>query len=344
MKTEIIKKIEKKEQMVGSKIKIIKPEMNIDPTVQAQWLIELLNKMYFKHGVSQNIQSVISSIKSGKEKYWFALESRKPVSVVGLINQGDKVEIGRAVSFSETKGVGGLLYLTAALFHEKTSHLPLVAEVRVSDEFKGIPNSIATILLNYKHLHFFPHALIPLFGHGNPYRQEFFLLGADTQISQSKSFLPKEKKVAEFVTKHGFGFAHHYIQNHEVETTKQNGTQKFEVVINEPITVIVPSYKGLNLHTVEKSNQNTGMLIVLELCPQNMSALIHLIENKFIPVGIDSSTSKEGNTILLLHKLRKDVLLAPTVFENIAANNKVSSLFSKQQLQTVKNILKSTRK
>lgn len=344
MKTEINKKIEEKEQIVGSNIKIIEPDMNTNPTVQAKWLIELLNKMYFKHGVSQDIKAVITSIKSGKEKYWFALENGKPVSVVGLINQGDKVEIGRAVSFSKTKGVGGLLYLQAAQFHKQTSSLPLVTEVRVSDEFNGIPDGIATIILNYKHLNFSPHAFIPLFGHGNPYRQEFFLMGSDKQIVQSKSFLPEEKKIKDFVTKHGFGFTQQFIKNHEVVTSRQRGTQKFEVVSNEPITVAVPSRKGSNLQTVEKSNQNTGMLIVLELCPQNMSALIHLTQNDFIPVGVDSSMSTEGNTVLLLHKLKENIPLAPTVFENSVANEKVSNLFSTQQLQTVKNILKSTRK
>lgn len=337
-------KIREKERLVGANVQIISPKNFVDPQIQANWLIQLLNKMYFEHGVSKNVNAVIENIKTGKDKYWFALENDRPVAVVGLINQGNKVEIGRAVSFAETKGLGGLLYLKAASDFREHSQLPLVAEVRVSDEFLGIPGSIQTMILNYDYLQFIPHALIPMFGHGNPYRQEYFLLGSDQKIKKATSVLPANSKAAKYIEEHGLKFADNFVTDHKILNLSEKGTTNFEIVTTTPITVAVPSKGGSRLDTTERKNPNKAMLIVVELKPDNMSAITHLLNNDFVPVGIDSLPSNDGNTVLLFHKLDKRVLVAPTVFRNKNNRTTINNLFSNEQLRAIYNILKVSGK
>lgn len=336
--TKADKKISEKERYINNSVKIITPTDRVNPKKQAKWLILLLNKMYHEHGVSKNVSEVVKKISSGQDKYWFALEKGKPVAVVGLIDQGGKVEIGRAVSFANTKGLGGFLYLKVARSHQLGSKQPLVAEVRAADEFKGVPNGIATLLLNYDYLGFVPHAFIPMFGHGNPYRQEFFLLGSDHTIDSSKSFIPDNKKAAQYIQSHGLNFAQEFVGQHSIVQSSQTGSIKFETVLENPITVVVPSKNGSSLETIEKSNNNPGILQVVELSPINMSAVLNLLENGFVPVGIDSARSKNGNTVLLLYKLNKEILLAPNVFEIKRERKKVARLFSQNQLRVIDSI------
>lgn len=343
--SKVDQKIEEKRANLSKDVRIIRPgETFVSPETQAQWLIALLNKMYFEHGVSKNVQAVIDSIKSGREKYWFALEKGKPVAVVGLIDQGGKVEIGRAVSFAKTNGLGGLLYLEAARDQQLKSDKSLVAEVRAASEFKGIPGGVATLKLNYEYLNFFPHAFIPMFGHGNPYRQEFFLLGSDKKIEYAKSVVPDDNRVTRYLKNHGLGFANEFIQDHDIAKGKKQGSDKYEILMSSPISVVAPKENGSSLESVEKANKNPGILQVVELAPHNMSALISLLNNNYIPVGIDSETSGAKNSVLLLYKLNASTLLAPNVFEKRKDRRLIQSLFSREQLQIFDQISRSTRK
>src|SRR3989344_5986562 len=158
--------IRHKSKSLPEGVNIISPE-ELPSETKADWLITLLSRMYVEHGITKHRDQLVVDIDSGNCRIWFATKDNLPIGSAAQVKQSDQaVEIGRAVSL--TNGVGGLLMLLAASDHFSRSDQPLVAEVRIADDFMGIPSGEATQVICFKHLAMIPHACIPASNHGNP--------------------------------------------------------------------------------------------------------------------------------------------------------------------------------
>ncbi|KKT61137.1 MAG: hypothetical protein UW56_C0032G0004, partial [Candidatus Collierbacteria bacterium GW2011_GWD1_44_27] len=151
--------IERKTERLSKEVLIVSPEDNLTQDIQAEWLAQLLSTMYVEHGITKRRDSLLRDIADGNCKLWFAVKDEKPIGSAALVRQSDgSVEVGRAVSLEN--GVGGLLMLLAAQHHMMNAETPLVAEVRVSDEFEGVPSGEATQTVCFKHLGLIPQATV----------------------------------------------------------------------------------------------------------------------------------------------------------------------------------------
>lgn len=136
-------KIEEKAHSLPNDVSIVGPEDDISADTQADWLISLLSKMYVEHGITKRRTQLVEDIEKGKSALWFATKNDGLIASAALVVQSDgAVELGRAVSLE--RGVGGLLMLLAAKEHLENSTEPLVAEVRLANEYEGIPSGEAT--------------------------------------------------------------------------------------------------------------------------------------------------------------------------------------------------------
>lgn len=162
----------------NTQVEIINPG-ELTPTVTAKNQLALLNSMYVEHGATKDEGKLTNDIEAGNIKTWFAKKDGKFIATTSLLKDGKAWEGGRSVSLDRGKGTGKLLMLTRTLFHlNNHPNEILIGEVRVADAFKGIPSGEATQHIWFEIAGIFPHALAPLFGHGEPHRNETFALVA----------------------------------------------------------------------------------------------------------------------------------------------------------------------
>ncbi len=322
--------VAQKQDRLDSRISIITPEHKLLAGIQAEWMIRLLNAMYFKHGVSSNPDKVKDAIDAGQIKSWFAIRDDEPIAIASLIRDGDdgREELGRAASLDREHSIGGLLMLMAGLDHFLSSHSPLVAEVRVAAEFGGIPSGMATQRICLDHLGLVPHALIPAFHHGNPDRNELFAFSSSEELEQfEKLFMPDDPAALALLRSivlplAGLGRSSKKIGIGGSSQLNQGWT----FVDDIPFGLVVPEGPNSSLElTVKKSEeQNPFTLIPIELAPNMMGAVIGCMNAGFIPCGIDKTLGKNGHPILMLGRLRKGTLLAPMELKKGSIEPKIS--------------------
>lgn len=181
MKENMTNKIEAKEsQSCLSNEKLWSPENMRAPHIMATAVMDILTSVYGRHNLTDSVENLSGQIESGLLKPWIKVEnkSNRPLSCAALIDHGDKVEIGRAANhpFNGGKG-GGNLMKKACKWHLKHDDRPLVAEIRMAKEFKGIEGGQASQHILLSKLGFIPHAFVPAFHHPGPNnidRQEIF--------------------------------------------------------------------------------------------------------------------------------------------------------------------------
>lgn len=297
----------------------LRPGDGIDADTQAKWLIQLLCQMYVTHGITRNPKKITEDIKNGDVRCWFAIKDGLPVATAALIKQRDgAVEIGRAVALENGRGSGGFLMLAAALEHFVTEpNKPLVAEIRIADNFQGIPSGEATQKICFQDIGLKPHAVVPAFGHGQPHRQEMFLFSSSEAIKGSHVlFLPRDSKSRELLTNTVFGLAKEFLSEVTlIESTGNNlSTRGWGLVQKEPFGVIIPDDGNNTLATTIKQSEKNGSftLLPLELNPQSSSKLIEALNNGFIPCGIDRNLGGKGELVVLLGRLKHGTSLAPS--------------------------------
>ncbi len=154
---------------------------DVTPEIASRAMIGLLQAIYTEHALSNDRQTLIATIDSGTVLPWFARLNNETVATASLIQQQNGAwEIGRCVALQRGKGIGTAVILQAVLHHlDHHPHEALVAEVRAPQEFAGIPSGEATqrIFLG-EMIGLVPHAIAPLFAHGDPLRNEPFILAA----------------------------------------------------------------------------------------------------------------------------------------------------------------------
>lgn len=307
--------IDRKKEALPTGIVVFGPEDNLSVQTQADWLTSLLCKVYVQHGITRNREKLESDIESGVCRIWFGVKDGQPISSAAVIKQADgSTEIGRAVSL--VKGVGSLLRFMAIADHLANSSGPIISEVRVADDFEGIPSGEATQVVCFKHLGLIPQALVPAFGHGAPFRQEMFLFSASARIKKGEPILlPDDRSSLDLLMKTALAVASGSWDEDQVfgvdRVIKQ--TRKWNLVKSEPFGIMVPANVGNKLEIVlmEAERLAPFCLVPLSMGLGNSVALMDCLNRGFIPCGFDRNLDSNGQPVLLLGKLREGTRLAP---------------------------------
>jgi len=281
-------------------------ELSVGKT--ADRLISLLQNLYIQHGITKNREGLEDDIRCGKVLTWFAVKNNEFIATASLVKQNDgSWELGRAVSLDRGNGIGKKAMLGALEFHLNNHRgLALIGEVRAADDFKGIPSGLATQKIFFdlinKIIPTSPFAVAPLFSHGNPLRNEQFILTA-TDVDQTKTISEKIANVSENRSTEGI-------------------VPKLHSVTETPFRLLVPNDDGRNASEVieESEHFNGCSLFPIEVTDKNIP-LIGVLKNNINMVfcGVDRVLGKEGKPVLLIATLgfRSDALgrkteLAPT--------------------------------
>lgn len=308
--------VAQKQGRIDPRISIITPEHKLLAGIQAEWMIRLLNAMYFKHGVSSNPDKVKDAIEAGQIKSWFAIRDDEPIGIASLIKNVDgSQELGRAASLDREHGIGGLLMLMAGLDHFLNNDSALVAEVRVSAQFGGIPDGMATQRICFDRLGLIPHALLPSFHHGNPDRNEPFAWSS-TQVLESfeKFFMPDDPAALELLGSLVLPFAGLDLSSKQVSIGGSSHSVKSWTFVEDlPFGLVVPGGLNSSLESAIKRSeeQHTFTLLPIEMSPNMSGALIEGLSEGFIPGGLDRNPGNNGHPVAMLGKLRKGTLLTP---------------------------------
>lgn len=307
--------VEEKMERLPDGVSILGPDSSLAPEIQADWLVDLLSRMYVQHGITKNWERLWLDIVGEDCKLWFAVRDGLPIASAALIKQTDgSVEIGRAVSL--LNGVGGLLMLSAVIDHLSHSDVPLVAEVRISDQFLGIPSGEATQVVCFRHLGLDPRALVPAFNHGEPNRQEMFLFSSSEKIAVSAPLiLPENRMIERFIRKTALAIAANgFEQVPEVLLAKEELTKsKWGVVFQEPFSLVIPEKSGLLIRTVVDAVEEVSpfMLAPVPADGNHVAEMLDCLTTGFIPCGFDRNPDKNGHPVILFGKLRSGTRLAP---------------------------------
>lgn len=282
-------------------------------------LVDLLQKMYVKHGIVQNLTKLAEDIDSGNVLPWFAKKDNKFIATASLIKQGDgSWEVGRAVCLEGGNGLGKHVILQAVKFHiENHWGAPLVAEVRAADEYKGVPSGLATqkifLGLMNKIAGMTPYGIAPLFSHGSPIRNETFIL--------SSSDAPSGQTISGRIFD-------------ATNNRSTRGTVKcLEVVQHSPFRLAVPSDTGIGVNETISDSLNTKgcTFLPIETTDENMPLIGLLSADKNVVVcGVDRVMGREGKPVLFMAMLGRGTLLAPT-----RVNNDILSWEMRNDIQAI---------
>lgn len=313
---QIHEKLRGKEKVLGDNHEIITPESGVSAEIQAKWMIKLLQFMYIEHGVAKSPDQVVKAIASGDCRCWFILESGEPVAMTALVRQSDgAVELGRAIAITPRLGLGGIAMMRAGLDQLEHGKTPLVAEVRVADEFERIPSGEATQRVLFGLFNLKPHALVPMFNHGIPVRQEMFALATSQNFQSSDSLMIPDNRYAQQNLVPAIELSRNLFSG-DAKLHKRESKPKsfgFELVQSAPFSLIVPSDSGASLNVTEEvaMKKNNFSLLPIELNPKNVNMVLTCLEKDWVPCGVDRNLGADGHPVLLLGKLRKGTLLAP---------------------------------
>lgn len=258
----------------------------------ADRLISLLQNLYTRHGITKNREGLERDILNGKVLTWFAVKNSEFVATASLVMQNDgSWELGRAVSLDRGNGIGKQAMLGALNFHlNNHKGLALIGEVRAADEFKGIPSGLATQKIFFDLINgiipMTPYALAPLFSHGNPLRNEQFILSA-SDVDQTKTITERIMNISE-------------------NRSTKGDVPKLHCVTETPFRLVIPNDEGKNASDIitESEHFNGCSLFPIEVIDKN-TPLIRLLKNNINMVfcGVDRVLGKEGKPVLLIATL-----------------------------------------
>lgn len=267
----------------------------------ASILISLLQAMYVEHGITKNREKLVNDISEGNVLTWFAKKDGKFIATASLVKQTDGAwELGRAVSLDRGNGIGKKVILEALKFHiENHSGVALTAEVRAAAEFEGISSGQATQKIFFgtvdKILPITPFAIAPLFSHGNPLRNEPFILSA-SDVKPGKTIT---ERIME--TLNGRSLSGKVPRVNIIQTTPfqlavpdDGGTFTLDVLIQ------ADNFAGCTLFPIEVTDKNMPLIGAISMRPTSVIC------------GVDRLVGKEGKPVILVASLGKNVLLAPT--------------------------------
>jgi len=263
----------------------------------ASAMISLLQSVYVNHGIANNREAVKKDLESGSLRTWLAKSDGEFVATASLVKQtnGD-VELGRAVS--RKKGAGKILMASAAISHiESDRPKPIVAEVRVADEFWGVPNSFATQHLCFELFDLIPHAIAPFFSHGSPLRNESFVLArSDRTDRRTVSELAREP----------------------LNNRNMNGSPiGLTIIQTKPFKIVVPKENGRSLDPLSLEEdfmwKEGFTLFPIETTDRNLPLIGSLLSNpRMVLCGIDHFLGKNDKPIVFIGTIGADTKMANT--------------------------------
>lgn len=258
----------------------------LSPEITADHLITLLEDTYVQHAITNNRQEVIDDIRSGKVLTWFAFKQGEPIATASLVQQQPNGwELGRCVAKVRGCGVGKATIMAAAAHHmEHFGSEPLLAEVRIAEEFEGIAGGEATQKIFFDHLALTPHAVAPLFSHGDPERHEPFVL-ASSDLDQNKTI-------------------HDRIRDAIGGRSTRGSVPRLRRVWGTPFRLLVPDRNGKKAEEAIKSDEVVCTLIPIEVTDENMPLVGMLAANpEMVVCGVDRDLGENGKPILLIASL-----------------------------------------
>lgn len=281
-----------KAQKLGGVLELKKPG-DLDPATAASITIGLLQKVYKNHAISKSPDQLESDIQSHKVMPWIVTRDNNPVACAALVCQSDgSLELGRAVSIENGSGVGKVVMLSAA---SSCDPHRLVAEVRLADNFRGIPGSEATQRICLDLLGLSIHALLPAFNHDN--RNELFGFAA-ARITRNNHHQPILTAHQTFVNRNMHG-----------------SRRKLQLVQSIPFRVFTVGDSGQDIDLASSESRANGAgcsLVPIEVVDQNLATIKALLDHDFIVAGLDRTLSAEQKPILWLATVAREMVLAPT--------------------------------
>lgn len=283
-------------------VKLITPGI-LEPAESAKTLIGLLNSAYTNHAISKDPVKVELDIKQGNVSPWFVTRNNIPVACAALIRHDDESsELGRAVSIEKGTGVGKIAMLSAVT--QKGSST-LLAEVRLANEFAGIPGSEATQRICLDLLQLVPHALVFAFSHGSPVRREMFAFSAENIRIENESPLLTAQKV---------------IAGRDI-----NGpVRRLKQVQDSPFKIVTVDDSGMTTQDISKRSRSRGSgftLAQIEATDHNMSTINTLMQNDFEIIGLGRNLGSSGLPVVWLATVARGETLAPTSPSPVLPNN-----------------------
>ncbi|HWS49100.1 MAG TPA: hypothetical protein VN174_03570 [Candidatus Methanoperedens sp.] len=322
-------------------------ELIIEPNVCAEnasdaalIMINILSKNYGTHNIASNALALAENIGSNKVKPFIKFDKDvSPIACAALVKISEsEIELGRAACIPGQNGGNGELMIKAFEQWKNNILFPeskiLRAEVRTAKATREVPGGQATQAICLGKIGLTPTAIVPMFHHGIPDRQEIFLLASiikdrERSISEIDKVLPNiigdknERKIFEIFWQKFFG----KLPNFSDCTFDQVDSNDLEAKISGPIIEIRKSEKP---NCVEESINsffnNDGRFALARI---SMDLPIEHIFNKslrlrkigfrlagFEPVINDGKISID----ILFGKLSekgKEVMVLPSFTENI---------------------------
>ncbi|KKQ92378.1 MAG: hypothetical protein UU16_C0017G0010 [Candidatus Woesebacteria bacterium GW2011_GWA2_40_7] len=255
-------------------------------------VIKLLKAMYVEHGITKDKKKLVKDIEVGNVLSWFAQKDENFVATASLVKQDDGAwELGRAVSLDRGNGLGKRVILEALKFHLKNhSNEALIAEVRAADEFKQVPSGLATQKIFFGTINSIlpitPFAIAPLFAHGDPLRNEQFILSA-SDIKPGKTI---SEKISD-----------------SINNRSTKGTiPRLQVIQTAPFRLAIPNDNGKKASQVasESVDFKGCSLFPVEVTDRNMP-LIGMLSSRsdMVLCGVDRLLGNEGKPVVLIATL-----------------------------------------
>ncbi len=163
----------------------------INQEMQAQWMHTLLTAVYGKHALSSTEEQILKEIQDGRLIPRFGSEEGRLLRGAAFVIGQNTIEIGRAANMPGANGGGVLMLEMAHEWEQDETEKPLVAEIRMAQEFEGIAGGQGSQATLWGKAELIPQAFLTAFGHRGPFgpmRQELF------------GFSSREKKPSDRIT------------------------------------------------------------------------------------------------------------------------------------------------
>lgn len=252
-----------RQTLTGSNSEVLGPDFwKTTPETAAEIMIGILSANYGAHNLTNNRAKLVESIATGNLLPFINTTSD---ACAALIKLGEHdVEIGRAACLPKTNGGKSAPIISAFTAWQNGTAFPesqiLRAEVRTAKPTKEVPGGQATqvVFLQDNKLGFHPTAIGPFFHHGNPDRQEFFVLAnrckdqADLTTVATDLAIPEailendnELRILSQLWQNIFG------ANPKIESSTFFGDRQFSLQENGPFVLVIPSDYNDNSWTLQ---------------------------------------------------------------------------------------------
>lgn len=337
MKNNLERMIETKPQTTEIQVRN-KPSNNSGDMTLA--MINILSQNYGTHNIASNVLALTKTINNGDVKAFLKSdENGFPIACAALVKINEfEVELGRAACIPGSNGGNGQLMIEAFSQWKNNNLFPdskiLRAEVRTAKSTKEVPGGQATQAICLNKIGFIPTAMVPIFHHGVPDRQEVFLLASIIKENNNLNFdseklLPTtiggktEREMFSIFWKRFFG----KLPNFSNKSGENSGSINLEAKVSGPIVEVRTSENTNNIDfVIEKFFEADGRFALARIpidlsIEQIASVSAQLRKSGFKLAGFEPSINEGAISIdILFGKLSengKRLMVLPSFTENV---------------------------